>query len=104
MPSARKIVGAVAQVAQEFFDTQANLDKAIAAIYDAASKARISSFSPNAIWANIRTGLSFTTTPPRIITRSGKPCRWRDHRGRRRMSGHCGCGEAIQNPRRHGLQ
>src|SRR3954466_13974158 len=38
MPSARKIVGAVAQVAQEFFDTQANLDKAIAAIHDAAKQ------------------------------------------------------------------
>lgn len=36
MPSAKKIVGAVAQVAQHFFDTQANLKKAIDAIHAAA--------------------------------------------------------------------
>ena len=38
MPRARKIVGAVAQIAQEFFDTQANLGKAIAAIHSAAKQ------------------------------------------------------------------
>lgn len=37
MPPAKKFIGAVAQIAQEFFDTPANLSKAIDAIYRAAS-------------------------------------------------------------------